>query len=90
VDFENFCKNNESKINKEDATKLGAGYEELINKYKGYSKEELYAEFLRVASTQKAQGKLNKQELNNIYSTLSAYMNESEREKIKNLINKIG
>ena len=58
-------------------------------KYKNKSKAELYAEFLQLASTEKAKGNLSKDKLDTIHNTLSKVMNETERENLKNLLNKI-
>lgn len=91
MDFENFCKNSENiEKAKEIEGKVNVNYEELVNKYKNKSNAELYDELIKVASREKAKGNLNKQQLDNIYSTLAPMMNETERNNLKKLIEIIG
>lgn len=91
MDFENFCNNEELKIKAEELKKnSNVNYDELINKYKNKSKSELYSELLKVASEQKAKGNLSKQQLHNIYQSLSPMLNKTEQENLKNLIEKLG
>lgn len=91
MNFEDFCKNEDNiKTVKDMENKMGTNYDDLINKYKNKSNDELYAELINVASEQKAKGNLNKQQLNNIYNTLSPMMTEKEKENLKKLIDIIG
>lgn len=91
MDFENFCNNEELKTRKEELKKnSNVDYDELINKYKNKSKSELYDELFRVAKQEKANGNLNKEQLHNIYNTLSPMMNKTEQENLKKLIELIG
>lgn len=89
MDFENFCKKN---VTKQDSVKEvdSHNFDELINKYKGKSKEELLSELMKVASTEKSKGNLSRIQLENIFSTLSPYLSESEKQNLKNLIKMIG
>ncbi len=89
MDFENFCKKN---VTKQDSVKEvdNHNFDELINKYKGKSKEELLSELMKVASTEKSKGNLSRTQLENIFSTLSPYLSESEKQNLKNLIKMIG
>lgn len=91
MDFENFCNNEELKTRKEQLKKnSNIDYDELINKYKNKSKRELYDELFKVAKQEKAKGNLNKEQLHNIYNTLSPMMNKTEQENLKKLIELIG
>lgn len=91
MDFENFCNNNENiKKAKTIEKQTGINYDEMMNKYKNKSTNELYEELIKVANTQKANGNLNKAQLDNIYNTLAPMMNEKERENLKNLLKIIG
>ena len=91
MNFEDFCKSEENiKKAKTMENKVGTNYEDLVNKYKNKSSDELYAELIKVAGEQKAKGNLNKSQLNNIYNTLSPMMNEKEKENLKKLIEIIG
>ncbi len=91
MDFENFCNNEELKIKAEELKKnSNIDYDGLVNKYKNKSKNELYTELLSVAKEQKAKGNLSKEQLHNIYTTLSPMLNEKEQENLKNLLSIIG
>ncbi len=91
MDFENFCNNEELKIKAEELKKnSNIDYDGLVNKYKNKSKNELFTELLSVAKEQKAKGNLSKEQLHNIYATLSPMLNEKEQENLKNLLSIIG
>ncbi|MBE5746070.1 MAG: hypothetical protein E7359_02150 [Clostridiales bacterium] len=92
MNFEDFCKNEDNiKKAKTMENKIhGNSYDELLNKYKNKSSEELYSELIKVAGEQKAKGNLSKSQLNNIYNTISPLMNEKEKENLKKLIEIIG
>jgi len=91
MNFEDFCNNNENIEKAKTMEKnMNMNYEDLVNKYKNKSSNELYEELLKVAQTEKAKGNLNKSQLNNIYNTLAPMMNETERENLKKLIEIIG
>lgn len=91
MDFEKFCKENQnSEKLKELEKNLDPSYEALVNKYKNKTTAELYDELIKVAKTEKAKGTLNKENLNNIYQSLSPMMNETEKNNLKKLIEIIG
>lgn len=91
MNFEDFCKNEENiKKAKTMENKMGDNYEDLVNKYKNKTNDELYSELIKVASEQKAKGNLSKSQLDNIYNTLSPMMNDKEKENLKKLIDIIG
>ncbi len=91
MDFENFCNSEELKAQAEELkNNSGADIDGLINKYKNKSKSELYEELLRVAKQEKAKGKLDKQQLHNIFNTLKPMIDKNEQENLKKLIDMIG
>lgn len=90
MDFENFCKENFSKEEIENVKANSHEFDDLINKYKGKSKEELFNELIKVANNEKSKGKLSRTQLDNIFHTLSPYLSESEKQNLKKLINIIG
>lgn len=91
MDFENFCNNEELKIKAEELKKnSNINYDELINKYKNKSKNELYSELLKVAKQQKEKGNLSKEQLHNIYVGLCPMLNKAEQQNLKELIERIG
>lgn len=91
MNFEEFC-NDKNNLNKAKTMEknMNVNYDDLVNKYKGKSNSELYEELLKVVSQEKAKGNLNRQQLNNIYNTISPMMNENEKENLKRLIDIIG
>lgn len=91
MDFEKFCNNEELKIKAEELKKnSNVNYDEIVNKYKNKSKSELYDELFKIAKQEKAKGNLNKEQLHNIFNTLSPMMNKTEQENLKKLIDMIG
>lgn len=91
MDFEKFCNNEELKIKAEELKKnSNVNYDEIVNKYKNKSKSELYDELFRIAKQEKAKGNLNREQLHNIFNTLSPMMNKTEQENLKKLIDMIG
>lgn len=91
MDFEKFCNNEELKIKAEELKKnSNVNYDEIVNKYKNKSKSELYDELFKIAKQEKAKGNLNKEQLHNIFNTLSPMMNKTEQENLKKLIDIIG
>ena len=87
MDFENFCISSENIEKAKTMEKnLNFNYEDLVNKYKGKSSEELFNELIKVAGQEKAKGNLNKNQLNNIYNTLAPMMNETEKVNLKKLM----
>ncbi|MGN1208054.1 MAG: hypothetical protein ACI4TI_01130 [Christensenellales bacterium] len=91
MDFENFCNNEELKLKaNEIKNNSSVDYEKLINKYKNKSESELYDELMKVASSQKAKGNLNKKQLDEIYNSLCPMLNKTEQDKLKKLIETIG
>lgn len=91
MDFENFCNNEELKLKaNEIKNNSSVDYEKLINKYKNKSESELYDELMKVASSQKAKGNLNKNQLDEIYNSLCPMLNKTEQDKLKKLIETIG
>jgi len=91
MNFEDFCSNKENIEKAKTMEKnMNMNYEDLVNKYKNLSNNELYEELIKVAKIEKAKGNLSKEQLNNIYTTLSSMMNETEKENLKKLIEIIG
>lgn len=91
MDFENFCNNEELKAKaKQLKESSNIDYDEMIKKYKNKSNDELYQELFELAKKEKAKGNLNKEQLHNIYKTLSPMLNQTEKENLKKLIDLIG
>ena len=92
MDFENFCNNKQQKEILQNLEQKGGeeNVKKLLDRYKNKSSEELYAELLKLAKTEKEKGNLTEKRLNHIYNTLSPMLSENEKEKLKNLMKIIG
>lgn len=86
-DFKSFIKENEKTLNenKEKASE----YQDLIDKYKNMGNDELMSNLLNEASKLKQQGKLDSNQLNNLSSTLTPFLNNEQKDMLANLIKAI-
>ena len=87
-DFKSFVKNNQPKENinsNQDTSK----YEEILNKYKNMNQNELMSNLFNEAIKLKKEGKLDSNTLNSLKSTISPFLNETQREMLDSLINTI-
>lgn len=86
-DFKSFIKDNEKTLNenKEKASE----YQNLIDKYKNMGNDELMSNLLSEANKLKQQGKLDSDQLNNLSSTLSPFLNNEQKDMLANLIKAI-
>ncbi len=86
-DFKSFIKENEKTLNenKEKASE----YQDLIDKYKNMGNDELMSNLLSEASKLKQQGKLDSNQLNNLSSTLTPFLNNEQKDMLANLIKAI-
>lgn len=62
---------------------------DLYNKYKNYSQEELMNEFISTAKNKLQNGDLTQNKLQNTINSLSLFLNESQKEYLNNIIRKI-
>lgn len=77
---------------KEQVQNQGLDYEKLqqtFNKYQSMPQDQIVQEFLSMAKQQKSSGQLNKQNLDQISSTLSPFLNNQQKEFLDTLIHKI-
>ncbi len=58
-------------------------------KYRGYSQNELYNEFIKETAKQKANGSLNAEKLNQIKNTIMPYLSPAEQETLNKILNEI-
>lgn len=63
--------------------------QEKINKYKGYSENDLLQEFHRVTKEKKQEGSLDSKKILNVVDKLSPFLNNQQKESLKNLIKTI-
>ncbi len=83
-----FCdaKKTSKPINEEELKEnIGNTY----NKYKDLNQDDLMSEFLRVSRQQKRNGSLNESNMQNLINQLSPFLNQQQKEKLKDLLNKI-
>ena len=64
-------------------------YQDVIDKYKNLSQQDLYKELFNQASELKSQGKLDQNMLNTLSSTLAPMLNDEQRELLSNLLDRI-
>ena len=63
--------------------------EEKIKEYSGKSESELYAELISLASKGKEDGTLNEKSINDFQEKISPVLNEEQREKLQEILNKL-
>ena len=93
-DFRSFAKDNQQQStseqdflgqHKEEASK----YEDILNKYKDMSQNDLMRNLFSEASKLKKQGKLDSNTLSNLKSTISPFLNQEQQEMLSSLIKAI-
>ncbi len=90
-DFRNFAKENKNKSSSEQAffnqhKEEASKYEDILNKYKNMSQNDLMSNLFYEANKLKKEGKLDANTLNTLQSTLSPFLNAEQQEMLKNLI----
>lgn len=80
------AKNNENKNNGKATSKQKEDLEKLIDRYSEYSEDSLMKEFLKLTIEKKSRGELGKGELNKISSMISPMLDESQKQKMKEII----
>ena len=76
------------KIKKENPKQV-QNLEELMEKYKGLSKQELMQEFLKESKKQKQNGELDKNKIENIKKTLTPFLDNNQQQNLQNLMDLI-
>ena len=71
------------KVNKEEF------FKDMIDKYAGYSQEQLMQEFIKMSSLKKQQGTLNQSEISKLQTTLFPYLNEEQKQKFYKLMDDV-
>ena len=86
-DFKSFSKESEKIINENKETT--DKYQDILNKYKNMSNNDLMQNLFSEASKLKKEGKLDSASLQNLKSTLSPFLNSEQQEMLNNLVNAI-
>ena len=76
------------KIKKENPKQV-QNVEDLMEKYKGLSKQELMQEFLKESKKQKQSGELDKNKIENIKKTLTPFLDNNQQQNLQNLMDLI-
>ena len=84
-DFKSFAKENSTNTNSTDTSK----YENIINKYKNMSSNELMQNLFTEASKLKSEGKLTENSLNMLKTNLSPFLNNEQQSLLNDLVNAI-
>lgn len=86
-DFRSFAEENKKVLetNKEEANKV----EDLINKYKGMSNNQLMTNLLEEASKLKREGKLDATQLESMKGTLAPFLNAEQQSMLDELVRAI-
>lgn len=88
-----YCNNNSMNNNegsKKEQDKIdGKKVKDTYEKYSNMPKQTLINEFVKETARQKSRGMLSDEQINNIQNTLSNYLNESEKEKLNNILNMV-
>lgn len=82
--FKDFCNN--QNIGEQTNTK---NVEELYNKYKDKSENELLDELLKNVSQQKQNGTYNYSNILSMVQNIMPYLNEHQKQKIQEILSKI-
>lgn len=86
-DFKSFAKENQHILN-EDKTKTDE-FQNLLDKYKNMSNDELMSNLFIEASKLKKEGKLDSSTLSNLKSTINPFLNSEQQSMLDNIINVI-
>ena len=86
-DFKSFANEHKNTLN-ENPEKVSE-YQNIIDKYKDMDNNELMQNLFQEASKLKKQGKLDNEQLNNLSSTLSPFLNDNQKDMLANLIKAI-
>lgn len=62
--------------------------EDLINKYSTYSEDRLMQEFIKLSQEKIKDGTFNR-DISNVYDAISPYLNEEQKKRMNDLINRI-
>lgn len=84
--FSDYIKEENNRVEEKiDKTKK-QNYEEMINKYSSYSKNDLMSEFIKITLEKKKKGELSISELNNLKSTILPFLNSEQKENLDKIL----
>ena len=84
--FSDYIKEENNRVEEKiDKTKK-QNYEEMINKYSSYSKNDLMSEFIKITLEKKKKGELTSGELNNLKTTILPFLNSEQKENLDKIL----
>ena len=88
--FSDFVKEDKNKdIDSSKDQSTTDNIEEIINKYSGYSETDLMKEFVKESERKKQSGDFTDEKINSIKNILSPYLDETQKEKLNELLNMV-
>lgn len=81
--FSEYIEVNSNNIDKSDAKQT---VENMLNKYGSYSEDELWSEFVNQTNEKQKSGELSGEKLDKIANTLTPYLNEEQKERLKSIL----
>lgn len=93
-DFKNFSKDHK-KVIEENKNIIGENpdkadeYQNILDKYKNMDNNELMSNLFSEASKLKREGKLDPNQLNNLKSSISPFLNSEQQQVLNSIINSI-
>lgn len=86
-DFKNFAREHQHVLN--DDKEKTEEYQEILNKYKDMSNDDLMSNLLNEAGKLKSEGKLDSKAISDLQNTLSPFLNEQQKDMLKSIVNAI-
>ncbi len=93
-DFKNFSKEHKKVVEEnkkiiDDNQEKANEYQHILDKYKNMDNNELMSNLFNEASKLKKEGKLDANQLSNLKSTMSPFLNSEQQQMLNSLINAI-
>ena len=93
-DFKNFSKDHKKVVEEnkniiQENQDKASEYQNILDKYKNMDNNELMSNLFSEASKLKREGKLDSNQLNNLKSTISPFLNSEQQEMLNSLIKTI-
>ncbi len=80
--FSEYIKNDIPKVSSEREGEIN----DLVNKYRGYSEDELVNEFVRQTNFKRQNGEMDDAGLDRIKDTLSPYLNKEQQARLNEIM----
>lgn len=84
--FSDYIKEENNRVEEKIDKAKKQNYEEMINKYSSYSKNDLMSEFIKITLDKKKKGELTSGELNNLKTTILPFLNSEQKENLDKIL----